>query len=209
MTIRNDEPSLEQSLADARHVLECARANLRSFAKKRMDKAYFNRFERKLIAAEKGLLSAPPPPMGLAEKSLYAVLAAALAKIRADAARAELPHAQVVSGSTEDLLAATALTEQTLAEPANRAAAARVGITASRVQALAELRVALEKIGTKGADPARAAQAIALDTARIREIAAEVLKKSPKILAEFASAKPKAQKKSPEAPTSKAAHAIH
>lgn len=158
-------------LADAHHVLERARAHLPLFEKKRMDKRFFTRFARKLEEAERALSAPSPPPPTVAEKALRSLYEDALARLAKDAARARLPEIP---------------SEASLADPAARTAATRAGITPARLRAVGMLRVSLEEPAAPEADHAPILASVAEDTARVREVAAAVLKKAPAKLAEFA-----------------------
>lgn len=158
-------------LADAHHVLERARAHLPLFSKKRMDKRFFTRFERKLKDAERVLSASPPAPLSAADKARRALYEDALARLTRDAARARLSEVP---------------SEGALADPATRSAANRAGITSARLRAVGMLRVSLGDPAQPREDPAPILAAVAEQTARVREVAAVVLKKSPDKLAEFA-----------------------
>ncbi len=157
-------------LADANHVLQCARANLPLFEKKRMNACFFVRFERTIRDAESHLANARPAQLSAAEKALQAVYNDALARLAKDVARVHLAEIP---------------TRASLADPAVRSAANRAGITPARLQAVGMLRDSLAKpVADNDAAPVLAA--ISEETARVREVAAVVLKKAPARLAEFA-----------------------
>ena len=137
-------------LADAHHVLERARAHLPLFSKKRMDKRFFTRFERKLEDAERALSAPAPAPPSVADQALRVLYEDALARLARDAARARLPEVP---------------SEAMLVDPAIRSAASRVGITAARLRAVGMLRV---PPADRAADPAPILAAVAEETARVR-----------------------------------------